>query len=143
MALLMAACGGGSDQLSAAGYARAASAICARANRAVSRVDLTEMHDRLRAARSLSRVVVIERRSLDELRDLRHPQRLAAVVPQWLALLDQATDELELMAQHLRHGNDAEAGEYAMKATTLLARARELVAPMRMTSCRGPELATV
>jgi hypothetical protein len=91
----------------------------------------------------VGRVVAIERQSLDELRGLRHPQRLGDVVPQWLALLDQATDELEHMEDHLRRGGHAEADEYAMKAATLLARARDLVAPFRMTSCRGPELTTV
>jgi hypothetical protein len=142
MVLLVAACGAGSRQLSVPGYTQAASAVCARANRAVGRVDLTELRDPARAARTVRRVVVVQRRSLDELRELRLPQRLATVVPQWLALLDQATDELERMEQDLRRGDDAEADEYAMKAATLLARARDLVAPLRLTSCRGPELTT-
>ncbi len=61
----------------------------------------------------------------------------------WIALLDQGADELELMGLRLRAGHADEALAYGDKAETLLDRARELAAPLRVTSCRGPVLPTV
>jgi hypothetical protein len=141
--MVVAACGGGSDRLSASGYARAASGVCARANRAVTRISLPSFSLRHDASRSVTHIVVIQRRAIDDLRDLRPPGRLANTVQRWIALLDQAADELELTGSHLRAGRRGEAVAFGAKATTLLERARELVAPLRVTSCHGPELPTV
>jgi hypothetical protein len=86
------------------------------------------------------RAVALHRRSIEELRDLRPPERLAGTVQQWIALLDQGVDELELLGEHLRQGRVALAASYGDKATALVDRAAELVAPFRITSCRVPEL---
>jgi hypothetical protein len=86
--------------------------------------------------------VVVQRDTIDELRVLRAPEAMGSTVQKWIALLDQGADELELMGARLRAGAQADASEYGAKATTLLDRARELVAPLRVTSCRGPVLAT-
>jgi hypothetical protein len=137
--LIVAGCGGGSDRLSAQGYARAAGAVCARVNRVVVRIELTSASD-VDAVRALRRVVDLHRRAIDDLRDLRPPERLAGTVQRWIALLDQGADELDLMRARLRAGEDAEAADYGAKATTLFDRARDLVAPLRVTSCNGPEL---
>jgi len=136
----LAACGGGSERLSAAGYAREAGKLCARANRAVGRVELPTVPDHSTAGR-LERVVAIQRHAIDDLRALRPPTRLSSLVQRWIALLDQATDELERMRDQLRIGRTAEASAYGEKAATLSARARELVAPLHQTSCLGPPLA--
>ena len=140
---LLAACGGGSDRLSASAYARAASAVCVRGNRAVARVPLPSLTAPTDASRAVARIVVIQRGTVDELRALQPPERLADTVQKWIALLDQGADELELMGGRLRAGRESEAADYGAKATTLLDRARDLVAPWRVTSCRGPELPTV
>ena len=129
--------------MSASAYARAASAVCVRGNRAVRRVDLPPLASERAASRAMERIVVVQRDAIDELRGLRPPEQLADTVQTWIALLDQSADELELMSVRLRTGRSAEAVEYGAKATTLLDRARELVAPIRVTSCRGPELPTV
>ena len=89
------------------------------------------------------RIVVVQRETIDDLRDIRPSEHLAGTVQKWIALLDQGADELELMSLRLRDGHTDEAVEYGAKATTLLDRARELVAPLRLTSCRGPVLPTV
>jgi hypothetical protein len=68
---------------------------------------------------------------------------MVGMVQKWIALLDQGADELELMSVRLRTGNTSEALDYGAKVTTLLDRAEELVAPLHVTSCRGPELPTV
>jgi hypothetical protein len=143
MVLVIAACGGGNDRLSASAYARAASRVCVHANRAVTRIALPSFSSRHDASRSMTRVVVIQRRTIDDLHDLRPPGHFADTVQRWIALLDQAADELELTASRLRADRRAEAVEFGAKATTLLERARDLVAPLRVTSCRGPELPTV
>ncbi len=139
----LAGCGGGRERLAAPAYAREASKLCRRGNRAVAQVEippLTEHHD---ASRAMARIVVVQRGTIDDLRDLRPSDRLAGTVQKWIALLDQGADELDQMSVRLRVGHTDEAVEYGAKATTLLDRARELVAPLRLTSCRGPVLPTV
>jgi hypothetical protein len=141
LVVLVAGCGGGGERLSSSGYVRGASGICARANRAIARVDLTALDDEARAADAMARVVLIQRSSIDELRALRPPEHLGDLDQRWIALLDQGTDELELMGLRLDDGRHADADTYADNASKLLARARTLVAPHGLTSCRGPTLA--
>jgi hypothetical protein len=143
LAIVAAACGGGTERLSGTEYVREATKSCDRANRAVARVEVPSLADAHRAADAMARVVVIERDAIDDLRALRPPDHLAGTTQTWIALLDQGTDELELMGRRLRAGQGPEASEYGAKATTLLDRAREVVAPLRVTSCRGPVLPPV
>jgi hypothetical protein len=141
------ACGGGSHRLGARDYVREASQLCRRANRVVARIEippLTGTRGSSRAAsRAVARVVVVQRSTLDELRDVRPPGPMNDTVQKWLALLDQGADELERMSASLRAGRTDEAVDFGAKAGTLLDRARELVAAQRMTSCHGPVLPTV
>jgi len=143
----LAACGGGNERLAAPEYASEASTLCRRGNRAVARVEIppfTGPHGASRAAaRAMARIVVVQRDTIAELRDVRPPQQLTGTVQKWIALLDQGADELEAMSGHLRAGRTDEALDYGAKATTLLDRARELMGPLRVTSCRGPVLPTV
>jgi hypothetical protein len=137
--VMTAACGGGGDRWTAARYLRTANGICLRANREVGSVSIPLPLDR-NAARAMAHVVAIQRASIDDLRNLRPPARLGSLNQRWIALLDQATDELERMSHTLQAGQRAEADEYRGKASTLLARARALVKPHGVTSYRGPEL---
>jgi hypothetical protein len=139
----LAACGGGSERLAAPAYAREASKLCRRGNRAVAQVEIPPLTDRHDASRAMARIVIVQRETIDDLRDIRPSQRLAGTVQKWIALLDQGADELELMSLRLRAGHTDEAVAYGAKAATLLNRARDLVAPLRLTSCRGPVLPTV
>ena len=147
LVLLMTGCGGGNGRLSARAYAHEASARCTRNNRAVARVTVPALpvgdHGSRTAARALARIVVVERDTIDSLRALRPPERFAATVQRWIALLDQGADELELMAARLHTGHGAEALDFGAKADTLIDRAREVIAPLGVTSCRGPVLPTV
>ena len=111
-----------------------------RANRAVARVDLPAPADAERAAAALAKIVAIQRASIDDLRELRPPEQFGSLSQRWIALLDQGTDELELMRTRLRDGRHADAGTYADNASRLLVRARMLVARHGVTSCRGPAL---
>jgi hypothetical protein len=141
--MVVVGCGGGNDRLSARDYAREASALCRRGNRSVARVEMPPLGATTGASRAMARIVVVQRDTIEELRDLRPPEHLTVTVQKWVALLDQGADELELMAVRLRVGRNEEALAYGAKATTLLDRAREVVAPLRVTSCRGPVLPTV
>jgi len=143
LVLALAGCGGGTGRLSAPDYAREASELCRRGNRAVARVEMPPLRAVHDAARAMARIVVVQRGTIDDLREVRPPEALSDTVQKWIALLDQAVDELELMGTRLRAGDVDEALEYGAKATTLLDRARVVVAPLRVTSCRGPVLPTV
>jgi hypothetical protein len=143
LVLALAGCGGGSGHLSAATYAREASELCRRGNRAVARIEMPPLSAPHDASRAMARIVVVQRSTIDDLREVRPPGALSDTVQKWIALLDQGVDELELMGVRLRAGRTDEALEYGAKATILLDRAREVVAPFRVTSCRGPVLPTV
>ncbi len=147
LVMVVAGCGGGNERLTAREYAREASELCRRGNRSVARIDvprITATADGTRdGARAMTRIVVAQRVTIEGLRELRPPEHLAVTVQKWIALLDQGADELELMAARLRVGRNDEALAYGAKAVTLLDRAREVVAPLRVTSCRGPVLPTV
>ncbi len=143
LVMVVVGCGGGNDRMSARDYAREASALCRRGNRSVARVEMPPLGATTDASRAMARIVVVQRATIEELRDLRPPEHLTVTVQKWVALLDQGADELELMAVRLRVGRNDEALAYGAKATTLLDRAREVVAPLRVTSCRGPVLPTV
>jgi hypothetical protein len=109
----------------------------------LARVELPPFSAGRDAARATSRAVAISRKAIGDLRGLRPPQRLSDTVQQWLALLDQATDELERMGNNAQDGRVDDAVAFGAKATTLFDRAEQLVAPLRITSCGGPELPTV
>ena len=147
LAMLVVACGGGNHRLSARAYAREASALCVRSNRAVARITVPPLPasgDGSRAAaRAIARIVVVQRDAINALRGLRPPEHLTDTVQRWIALLDQGADELELMGLRMRSGHGAEALDFGAKSDTLLDRASEVVAPLHVTSCRGPVLDTV
>ena len=143
LVMLMGGCGGGSERLSAPDFAREVSALCRRGNRALTRIEIPPLTSERDAAHAMARAVVVQRDTIDDLRRVRPPDSLAGTVQKWIALLDQGTDELELMSVRLRAGHTGEALDYGAKATTLLDRARELVAPLEVMSCRGPDLPTV
>src|SRR5438552_7110055 len=95
--MLVAGCGGGGGRLSSAAYVQHASSICARADRAIARVHLASSEDDAATAHAVARIVVIQRASIDDLRELRPPEQLVGLDQRWIALLDQSTDDLELM----------------------------------------------
>jgi hypothetical protein len=140
--MLAAGCGGGAERLSASAYVQRASRICVRANLAVARVAIPPLEQRAAARGALDRIVDIQRSSIDGLRDLRSPDGFGSLTERWIALLDQGTDELQLMRGALADGRAVEAAAYGQKATDLLGRAQVLVTAHGMTSCRGPTLTT-
>jgi len=138
--MIVSGCGGGDGPLSAARYAHEVSAVCTRTNRAVDRVAMPPLGRRGDATRALARIVEIQRVAIADLRGLRPPDRASGLHQRWIALLDQATDELEQIEHSLSRGHRIEARGFADKATTLLARARQVMSPRGVTTCRGPEL---
>jgi hypothetical protein len=141
--VVVGGCGGGSERLSAPEYAREVSALCRRSNRTIARIEIPPLASERAAARAMTSVLVVQRDTIEELRGVRAPEAITGTVQKWIALLDQGADELELMSIRLRTGRTGEALDYGAKATTLLDRARELVAPLQVTACRGPVVPTV
>jgi hypothetical protein len=140
--VVTAGCGGGAGRLSAPDYVQRASRICVHANVAVAHVTIPPLGERAAAERALVHVVEIQRSSINGLRGLRSPQGFGTLPERWIALLDQATDELQLMRDALAAGRAVDAAAYGEKASDLLGRAQVLVRARGMTSCRGPELTT-
>jgi len=134
IAVALVACGGGGSQLSAREYVRATSTVCERANRAIARVTTTD------PTKASVRIVTIHRQTVNDLRDLRPPKSSEATARVWIGLVDQALDELDEMRAALRAGRDRAAGDYADKAATLAARAREVASDHGITPCRVPEV---
>jgi hypothetical protein len=91
-------------------------------------------------ARAVARIVVIQRHSIDGLRGLKPPERLASLNQRWIAVLDQGTDELEHMRASLEKGQGQRASAYEDKASILLERAHAVASAHGVTSCRGPAL---
>jgi hypothetical protein len=139
---MIGACGGASDRLSAPEYAREASRVCRRGNRAIARIEVPPLATDQRASRAVATAVGLQRDTIDELREIRPPDSIAGRVQKWIALLDQGTDELEIVSLRLRAGRTGEANDYAAKASLLLDRGAELVAALHVTSCRGLVLPT-
>jgi hypothetical protein len=137
---LATGCGGGGARLSAHEYVKASSAVCARANRAVDRVHVPDLGSSENARRAMGRVVAIHRASVDSLRDLRPPKDYEHTAKVWIALVDQALDELDGMRGALRAGDRRMAISYANKATTLDERSQAIAREHNITPCRVPTL---
>jgi hypothetical protein len=138
--VLMGGCGVGKGRLSAREYVKESSAVCSRANREVSRVHVPELGDAARARRATARVVAIHRASIGSLRDLRPPKDYEHMVRVWIALVDQALDELDQMDQALRDGDATGAISYASNATALDQRSQRIAREYGITPCRVPAI---
>lgn len=138
--VLTGGCGAGNARLSARAYVKASSAVCVRANRAVSRVHVPNLGRAERARRATARVVAIHRASVDSLRDLRPPKDYEHTARIWIALVDQALDELDEMRGALREGDRRTAILYANKATALDERSQTIAREHGITPCGVPAL---
>ena len=142
----MAACGGGQrSPLRARAYAHEASALCAPQqpgggpDRGAGAAGRRRRVDA--AARAIDRIVAVERR--------RHRRRCAICArpsgsPPRCNVDRAARPGCRRARAHgatrLHAGHGAEALDFGAKAVTLIDRAREVVAPLRVTSCHGPVL---
>jgi hypothetical protein len=138
--MLTGGCGVGRGRLSAREYVKESSAVCTRANRAVSHIHVPDLGDTAGARRATARVVAIHRASLGSLRDLRPPKDYEHAVKVWIALVDQALDELDEMRQALLDGHSSSAISYANKAAALDQRSQRIAREHGITPCRVPEL---
>jgi hypothetical protein len=132
-------CGGGPD-ITARGYAHAASRICERALSRTADVQVPSFEQRRAAVRALDRVTGTYRRVLDELRELDAPKPDRAHVDRWLASLDQAVDEANLARDALRADNAEGAAEAATRASALGTHSEGLARAYGIEACRAPDL---
>ncbi len=135
LALLATGCGGDGGPLSIHDYAHQSRAICKQAERRAGEVSNPAPGNFHASARAAAKIVVIRRRALADLRALHAPDRLVDAVPGWIALLDQALDELDAMVVELGRGNNARADDQWQKAVVLTDRARVLAPPLRLSLC--------
>lgn len=134
-ALAASACGGGSDELTKSEFRREANRICrasAARIRAVESPDPADPDDIARAGR---RIVAIQRRALEELRDLKPPKDAQERVTKWLALVDQTLDQATASVRAQREGDTAAAVTANSHGATLDARADEIAAGYGLTAC--------
>jgi hypothetical protein len=137
---LVGGCGGGSPRLSAREYVSRTSAVCARANRAISRVTQPSDGRAVHMVSATVRVVAIHRDALDSLRALRPPKVYETTAKLWIALVDQSVDELDSMRVSLQEGDNSAAMAYAEKADELDARSRVIAGKYGITPCEVPDL---
>lgn len=129
---LACGCGGGGARLTVREYVSKTSAVCAQGNREIGRVELSNVR------RTMGRVVVIHRRSVDELRGLRPPKRFEGRAEAWVALVDQMLDEIDAMRAAMHDGDRQAVSAYAEKAAVLDRRSRLVAREHGITPCRVP-----
>ena len=130
-------CGGDGGRLGAAGFRHRAEAICSRAARATTAVDLPDMDDH-RAASAMHRIVEIERGALADLRDLEPPHALESGVEVWLATVDQLVDEADFLRDSLAHGDHALVQAVGTRTARLSLRAEKLGTDLGISGCTLP-----
>jgi hypothetical protein len=140
VAALTAACGPGGARLSEREYIDASSAVCARSNRTVARIDVPKSNHSTRVQYVAQRVVEIHRASLQTLRALRPPKTYESIARLWTALVDQSLDELEAVLSALRHDDHNAAAVYAENAALLADRASAVAREHGITACTVPHL---
>jgi len=138
--VVLGACGGSGSRLSTRDYVRTSSTVCARANRDVRRIDVERLARTGRIDHVAVRIVAIHREAVEDLRELRPPKAYESIARLWIALVDQALDEVDSMRNALRTGATAEARMYAAHAVALSRRARAVAGGYGITACAVPDL---
>ncbi len=139
VATVAVGCGGGTGRLSTRGYARETSAICAAANRRMAAIAVPPLDDWRASSRAVRHAAAVQYSAAADLRDLRAPSHLTDLDAIWVALVLQSANHLRFMAESLHDHDAIGAGDEQRKATRLIRRAAELVAPLGVTACAGPE----
>jgi hypothetical protein len=134
-AVVVGACGGGSDELTKAEFRREANRVCRASATRIRAVESPDPADAAAIARAGSRVVAIQRRALEELRDLEPPKDMEAQVTKWLALVDQTLDQARASVRAQREGDTAAAVTANGHGATLDARADEIASRYGLSAC--------
>ena len=135
----LTACGG-SGRLSHSEFVRDASRICRAASSKAGRVALPSLVASSDARGALERVAVRERKVIAVLRDLDSPKAEAAIVTEWLAVLDQMAGEVDFARDSVHRGATSTAIEAVARADTLERRGRKLAGEQGITACRFTQL---
>jgi hypothetical protein len=138
-AMALTACGG-SGRLSHGAFVRGASHICRAASTKTGHVALPNLLSSKHPASALERLSAREKRAIAQLRDLEPPKSDAAIVAEWVAVLDQMTGEVDFARTSLHRGAVSTAIEAVARADTLERRGRELADAQGISACRFTEL---
>jgi Rad3-related DNA helicase len=132
-ALVLGGCGGESKRLSRAEYAQKADAICADGNRRTERLPTPTNLPELAEVTEDTRNILDD--AIDELRKLRPPSDEENLAKQWLAQLEQLTDDLAEIRDGAR-ANDRDAiRTVAERTQSHNNRANELATTLGMKVC--------
>lgn len=138
-AMALTACGGG-GRLTHAAFVRDASRICRAATSKAPHVALPSLLASRDARRALQRVSRREQDVIAQLRDLEPPKADAAIVAEWIALLDQMVGEVDFARDSLHRRATSTAIEAVARADTLERRGRKLAHAQGISECRFTEL---
>ena len=133
-AFVLAGCGGGEgERLSRQEYAGPADAICAEGNRRTERLANPESLPDLAEVTEDTRNILDD--AIDELRKLRPPSDEQKLVNQWLAQLEQLTDDLAKIRDEARAKDLAGIRTVAERAQAHNDRANEFATTLGMKVC--------
>jgi len=117
-----------------------AARICREANARFAELEIVDPTAR-RAAAVLERVSEIGSEALEDLRDLKPPERDQVDVASWLGTLEQALDEVGYIHELLGEDRFGEALDAAVRADLLTGRARTLARRVGLERvCSVPKL---
>ncbi len=137
--MALTACGG-SGRLSHSAFVRDASRICREASSKAPHVALPSLLAPKSAGGALKRVSRREQDVIARLHDLEPPKADAAIVGEWLALLDQMVGEVEFARDSLHRSSTSAAIEAVARADTLERRGRQLARAQGISECRFTQL---
>jgi hypothetical protein len=131
------ACGSDGGRLSAHDFSRRAAALCSRADHRATSQDIPPLEGK-GAARTVGRIIEIEREALRRLHELRPPKAMETRVDEWLATVDQLVVEAEFLRESLRRGDQRTAQAVAIRAARLSLRSQVLGSGLGVTGCTVP-----
>ena len=137
LAVGAAACGSGHGPLSVREYQHQATLACTRADRQTSALRIPALDER-GSAGAIAHLVAIERRTMNELHDLKPPKHLQSRVDEWLATIDQLVVEAEYLRESVLHGNRRVADTVAERAARLSLRSQDLASRIGVRGCTLP-----
>ena len=135
LAVLGAACGGGSSSVTRREYIHRADAVCREAAKQVLRVSAPKGSSESEIGRAAARIVAAQRRALAELKALPEPSEPSGTVTKWIALVDQTLDQADASVRAQQRGDVTTALRANQHGAVLDGRADELARGYGMRVC--------
>lgn len=134
-AFSIGACNGGSGELTKSEFRRETNRICRASAARIRALESPDPADPEAISRAGRRIVAIQRRALEELRDLKPPKESAEEITKWLALVDQTLDQATASVRAQEEGDTEAAVTANGHGATLDARADEIATRYGLSAC--------